>query len=146
VKKASRSKAPPAAGPKPTGRPPAPLRAGYEQIEVMAGCGLTMEEIALILGITRDGLYKRQRKDAKLRAVLKTGKAKADLNVIKGLYTRASMGVDTAAACFWLKNRRPGQWRDKRELELGGKVRLEFAFGDELEKAEGKNGDEEQDE
>jgi hypothetical protein len=119
-----------------TGRPPAPLKAGYEQIEVMAGCGLTIEEIALILGMSRDGLYKRQRKDAKLRDVLKSGRAKADLAVIKGLYTRASTGADTGAACFWLKNRRPEEWRDRREFEHSGKVDLEltFAFGTEGEK------------
>lgn len=110
----------------------------------MAGLGLTLRELALVLGITEMGLYKRRKKDAKLRDAIDAGKAKADLNVIKGLYTRASTGADTAAACFWLKNRRPGQWRDRRELELGGKVKLEFAFGDEQDEDKAKDKDEEQ--
>ena len=34
---------------------------------------------------------------------------------------------DTTAAIFWLKNRQPGKWRDKKEVE--NQVKL----GDELE-------------
>jgi hypothetical protein len=112
----------------------------------MAGLGLTLREIALVIGITEMGLYKRRKKDPKLRDALDAGRARADLNVIKGLYTRAVTGADTAAACFWLKNRRPSEWRDRREVEIGGKVKLEFAFGDERDEAEDKGKDEEQDE
>jgi hypothetical protein len=58
------------------------------------------------------------------------------MNVIRGLYTRATAGNDTTAAIFWLKNRQPDRWRDRREFEHGGKVDLElaFAFGTEGEK------------
>lgn len=30
--------------------------------------------------------------------------------------------ADTTAQIFWLKNRKPGQWRDKQELEHSGNV------------------------
>ena len=32
---------------------------------------------------------------------------------------------DTGAAAFWLKNRKPDVWRDKKETELTGKVELD---------------------
>lgn len=33
--------------------------------------------------------------------------------------------TDTTAAIFWLKNRKPKEWNDKKELELSGKVNIE---------------------
>lgn len=38
---------------------------------------------------------------------------------------------DTTAAIFWLKNRKPEQWRDKKETELSGGVTVNNPF-DEL--------------
>jgi hypothetical protein len=32
------------------------------------------------------------------------------------------MSGDTTALIFWLKNRRPQDWRDKRETQLSGNV------------------------
>ncbi len=34
---------------------------------------------------------------------------------------RKHMAPETAAICFWLKNRDPGRWRDKQEIEHSGK-------------------------
>jgi len=72
--------------------------------------------------------------------VLKRGKDKADTNVIESLYRRAigyshpedkifnnngkalivpttkHYAPDTTAAIFWLKNRRPEEWRDRQEI------------------------------
>jgi hypothetical protein len=38
--------------------------------------------------------------------------------IIKCLYTKATVDKDTTAMIFWLKNRRPREWRDRRELEM----------------------------
>lgn len=35
---------------------------------------------------------------------------------------------DTTAAIFWLKNRKPEQWRDKKETELSGGVTVNNPF------------------
>ena len=35
---------------------------------------------------------------------------------------------DTTAAIFWLKNRRPQNWRDKQEVELSGEAKIEVTW------------------
>jgi hypothetical protein len=42
-------------------------------------------------------------------------RAQADEVVIKSLYTKATVDKNTTAMIFWLKNRRPQEWRDRRE-------------------------------
>lgn len=37
---------------------------------------------------------------------------------------------DTTAAIFWLKNRKPKEWRDKRETELSGGVNVNNPYAD----------------
>lgn len=39
--------------------------------------------------------------------------------------TTKHVSPDTGAAAFWLKNRKPETWRDKKETELTGKVELD---------------------
>ena len=79
---------------------------------------------------------------------IKAGKEIADTNVAKRLYARACgyehddvdirvcdkdvvqtpirkyYPPDTAAAIFWLKNRRPDKWRDKHDVEHSGTISL----------------------
>lgn len=79
---------------------------------------------------------------------LRMGKDAADERVVSSLFNRA-MGYshpdtdirvvdgaimetpmikhyppDTTAAIFWLKNRKPDQWRDKQEIEHSGQIAL----------------------
>lgn len=42
--------------------------------------------------------------------------------------TREYYPPDTAAAFIWLKNRRPDKWRDKHEIEHGGKIEHKFTL------------------
>lgn len=89
-------------------------------------------------------------------AALKKGKAEADGQVAKSLYRRAlgyshpavkivadaKTGAehtvryteryppDTTAAIFWLKNRKPEQWRDKQDQEHRGEIKLTIAYVD----------------
>ena len=39
---------------------------------------------------------------------------------------------DTTAQIFWLKNRKPDQWRDKQNLELSGTLETEKTKLDDL--------------
>lgn len=41
---------------------------------------------------------------------------------------------DTTAAIFWLKNRKPQEWRDKRETELSGGINVTNMTDEELER------------
>ena len=34
----------------------------------------------------------------------------------------AKIAPDTSAAIFWLKNRRPDEWRDKQDIQHGGEI------------------------
>lgn len=42
------------------------------------------------------------------------------------------MAADTTALIFWLKNRKPEVWRDKREVTTDGKVSLHVSDVDDL--------------
>lgn len=41
---------------------------------------------------------------------------------------------DTAAAKFWLTNRRPEEWRDKQDIEMSGKLTTENLSDEEVER------------
>lgn len=114
--------------------------------------GATDAEIAEFFSVSEQTLNSWKKKFPKFLESLKKGKAVADSNVASKLYNRAigydckatkivtyegkvtdqveyveHYPPDTTAAIFWLKNRQPGKWRDKKEVE--NQVKL----GDELE-------------
>lgn len=49
-----------------------------------------------------------------------------ELIVVEVVTTVKEVPPDTSAAFLWLKNRRPKDWRDKREVEVSGKVDKEL--------------------
>lgn len=51
---------------------------------------------------------------------LKSGESVYPAEVVKTVTKHAA--PNTTALIFWLKNRRPKQWRDKQELEHSGKM------------------------
>lgn len=83
--------------------------------------GLTDEQIAHNIGITTTTLYEWKKKYADFANVLKRTKEVVDREVENALYKAACEGNITAQI-FWLKNRRPHDWRDKRETALSGNV------------------------
>lgn len=54
-----------------------------------------------------------------------------DIRVINGEVVRVQVTKqyppDTTAAIFWLKNRQPSKWRDKKDVELDAKVQHDTA-------------------
>ena len=83
--------------------------------------GLTDEQIAYNMGISTTTLYEWKNKYAEIADTLKKTKEVVDRAVENALYKKAIEG-DTTAMIFWLKNRRPNDWRDKRETALSGAV------------------------
>ena len=115
---------------------------GLLKIEGWARDGLTEEQIAENMGICRDTLYEWKKQFSDISDTLKKGKEVIDRQVENALLKRAlgyeyeevsekyELGIlterkvtkkqvvpDTTAQIFWLKNRKPADWRDKPEGE-----------------------------
>ena len=117
-------------------------------LEGWARNGLTDEQIANNIGIRTSTFYEWKKKYVEFAEALKKSKEVADLEVENALFKRATgytvtetkviesdkdgektetitkhIPPDTTAQIFWLKNRKPNEWRDKRVVE--DKIELE---------------------
>lgn len=115
---------------------------GLLKLEGWARDGLTDEQIAQNIGISRSTLSEWKKLYSEISEALKRGKEVVDRQVENALLKRAlgyeydevkekyECGVltectvtkkevvaDTTAQIFWLKNRKPVQWRDKQEVQ-----------------------------
>lgn len=120
---------------------------GLIKIEGWARDGLTDEQIAHNIGISRKTLADWKNKYGDISDTLKKGKEVVDIQVENALLKRAlgyefvevtkeltetglivtkkvtkQQAPDTTAAIFWLKNRKPNEWRDKRETQISGDI------------------------
>lgn len=112
-------------------------------VEGWARDGLTDEQIANNLGISKDTFYQYKKKYSDFSDSLKKGKEVIDYEVENALLKRAlgyeydeityknnkeikrvrkQVLPDTTAQIFWLKNRKSKQWRDKQEIEHSGNI------------------------
>lgn len=110
---------------------------GLIKLEGWARDGLTDDQIAKNIGINRDTLYRWKKAHSDISDALKKGKEVIDRQVENALLKRAlgytydeitfegddevkrvrkQVAPDTTAQIFWLKNRKPEEWRDKREI------------------------------
>ncbi len=83
-------------------------------LEGWAREGLTDEQIAKNMGISRTTLWDWKKKEPNILDTLKKGKDVVDFEVENALLKSALEG-NVTAQIFWLKNRRKLQWRDKVE-------------------------------
>lgn len=90
-----------------------------------ARAGLTDEQIAKNMGISCSTLYQWKKDHPEISEALKESKEVADFEVENSLYLLAKGFVDSegkwhtpniTAIIFWLKNRKPQEWREKREI------------------------------
>ena len=128
---------------------------GLLKIEGWARDGLTDEQIANNIGIRRPTLYDWKNKYPDISDALKKGKEVIDRQVENALLKRAlgyeyvettkeltdlgltvtkqvtkQVSPDTTAQIFWLKNRKPKEWRDKKETEVTGNLNVNNPFSD----------------
>ena len=112
-------------------------------LEGWARDGLTNEQIANNIGIEERTLYRWKEKESLICQALKKGREVADYEVENALFKRAlgytiqineqkidkdgcvhdttrdmHVPADTTAQIYWLKNRKPKEWRDKVEQEI----------------------------
>jgi hypothetical protein len=122
-----------------------------ERAEGLAREGLVDVEIAKCLGVSTSTLDKYKQRYPEFREALLRGKAPIDTGVESALLKRAMgyevtetsvthmpdgaqkievkkkhIAPDTTACIYWLKNRKPEQWRDKRDIEHSGSISLHF--------------------
>lgn len=111
---------------------------GLIKIQGWARDGLIDEQIAHNMGITTKTLYEWKNKYSEISEALKKGKEVIDRQVENALLKRAlgyaydettyengvetkrvtkEVAPDTTAQIFWLKNRKPAEWRDKIEQQ-----------------------------
>ena len=118
-------------------------------VEAWARNGLTDEQIAKNLGIAVSTLNDYKNKYSEFSESLKRGKEVIDIEVENALLKRAlgykydevtkerdkdtgelvvtkvvtkEVVGDTTAQIYWLKNRKPDDWRDKKEIEHSGNI------------------------
>lgn len=123
---------------------PTEYREAYaEGAAKLARLGATDAEIADFFKVDVRTIYRWKNTYEGFCQALKAGKDEADARVERSLYHRAigyeqeavkifmpggagepvyapfteKIAPDTTAAIFWLKNRRPEEWRDKREID-----------------------------
>lgn len=131
---------------------------GLLKIEAWARNGLTDEQIAHNMGITKSTLYEWKKRFSAFSEALKKGKEVVDIQVENALLKRAlgytftevtkervtdydpktgevigshmeitkeitkEVQPDVTAQIFWLKNRKPDVWRDRKDVGLSGEV------------------------
>ena len=102
-----------------------------EQGRKLCFLGATDPELADFFEVSLDSIKEWKNVHPEFSAALKEGKDSRDGQVERSLLRRA-MGdekypPDTTACIFWLKNRQPAKWRDKREEEHSGTISLVYA-------------------
>jgi AraC-like DNA-binding protein len=85
-----------------------------KRAEGYAAQGLTMNQIAQVLGISQTTLYDKQSKFSEFSEAIKRGKNKGIATITNALFRKASDG-DNTAMIFYLKNQ--AGWQDKIEKE-----------------------------
>ena len=128
---------------------------GLLKIEGWARDGLTDKQIAENIGVAYSTFRDWIKRFPALSAPLKRGKEVIDRQVENALLKRAlgyeyvettkeltdlgltvtkqvtkQVAPDTTAQIFWLKNRKPKEWRDKKETEVTGNLNVNNPFSD----------------
>lgn len=92
-----------------------------QQAEKACAEGATNADLAELFKVTVSTVQLWLTQHAEFSESVKRGRAETDDRVVKSLYQRA-ITSDTTAAIFWLKNRRPAEWRDRQEHAVSGNI------------------------
>ena len=120
---------------------------GLLKIEGWARDGLTDEQIAHNMGIAIKTLYNWKNKHVPILQALKNGKEVVD-RMVENALLKSALGYEyeedgmtkdgdvvplrkvqhpnTTAMIFWLKNRKPKEWRDKQVTEFENSVPVQI--------------------
>lgn len=138
-----------------TGRPSGFKPEFAEQAKKLAKLGATDMQLADFFEVDTRTIHRWKNQFPEFCHSLKQGKEESDQQVERSLYHRAVgfeheavkifttksgevitapyreiVAPDTTACIFWLKNRKPAEWRDKIETELSGEVSVKRVLTD----------------
>lgn len=68
--------------------------------------------------VTEEMVADRRLNDPAFKEECDNAVGRSDALVAMSLFTKATRGEDVTAMIFWLKNRQPHLWRDRKELEV----------------------------
>ena len=94
--------------------------------------GFTDRQLGQALDVSEQTVNAWKKAHPDFAEALRQGKAAADADVVEALFHKA-LGGDTTACIFWLKNRQPLTWKDRKQHEVGptspeGPQALEIRF------------------
>ncbi len=93
------------------------------KVEILAAQGLTTGQIASCFGVSRATLYNRMGSEVDVLDAIKRGRAKGIGTVTNALFQAAKEGNITAQI-FYLKNRDPDVWKDRKAVEYSGDIAI----------------------
>jgi hypothetical protein len=126
------------------GRPSKYDRVNLDELYKLCLLGLTTEQLAEYYKVAPSTFNEWQTKHPKFRDTIKAGKEEADEKVARSLFQKATGYTtkkttvkkypggesvteveiehppDTTSIIFWLKNRQPAIWREKKNIEIEG--------------------------
>ena len=86
------------------------------RFEALARKGLSIDQIADCLNISRATIYRHKKKNSDLSDAITKGQSKGVANVSNALY-KAAMAGNITAQIFYLKNRGPDAWKDRTYID-----------------------------
>ena len=87
-----------------------------EKAQSLASQGLTMKQIAAVLGMGNSTLYKKQADFIEFSDTIKKGRVEGIIVVANALFEKAKRG-NTTAIIFYLKSRDPENWEDVQKRQ-----------------------------
>ena len=87
-----------------------------QEVEEMAGRGLTVNQIATCLGVSPATIYNKQAQYLEFLETIKKGKAVGLSKVTNALFENATVEKDNVAIIYYLNNRDKENWSNKNEF------------------------------
>ena len=87
-----------------------------QEVEELAGQGLTVNQIATCLGVSPATIYNKQAENLEFLETIKKGKAVGLSKVTNALFENATVNKDNVAIIYYLNNRDRENWSNKHEI------------------------------
>ena len=87
-----------------------------EEVEEMAGRGLTVNQIATCLGVSPATIYNKQAENLEFLETIRKGQAIGISKVTNKLFENATVKGDNVAIFYYLNNRDRENWSNRQEI------------------------------